>query len=305
MFDTPNSIPIVKIYEPLLLSAGVELYIKREDLLHAYISGNKYRKLKYNLQQASHMNHKTLLTFGGAYSNHIHAAAYAGFRYGFETIGVIRGEQTLPINPTLRDAGRFGMKIHYISRADYRNKHKAEFVESFRSKFGDFYLIPEGGSNSLAVKGCTEIVNVETKQFDHICCPVGTGGTLAGLVAGMAGQNKIWGFPALKNGAFLSDTITELLYSYDHCTYENWRLITDYHFGGYAKYSVHLIEFINNFKERHKIPLDPIYTGKMLYGIYDLITKSFFKRGERILAIHTGGLQGVNGFNERFGNLIR
>jgi 1-aminocyclopropane-1-carboxylate deaminase/D-cysteine desulfhydrase-like pyridoxal-dependent ACC family enzyme len=305
MFDVPNSIPIVKINDPLLEPSGVELFIKREDLIDIHISGNKYRKLKYNLEQAAHMNYKTLLTFGGAYSNHIHAVAYAGFRYGFETIGVIRGEQTLPINPTLRDAGRFGMKIHYISRADYRNKHTVEFIKGLESKFGHFYLIPEGGSNALAVKGCVEIVDEHTRQFDHICCPVGTGGTLAGLVAGMAGQNKIWGFPALKNGAFLTDTIMELLNSYNHSSYQNWGLIMDYHFGGYAKYSGQLIEFINKFKERHKIPLDPIYTGKMLYGIYDLITKSFFKRGEKVLAIHTGGLQGVNGFNERFGNLIR
>jgi len=304
MFEEIVFTPIVQIKDELTEKYGVELFIKREDLTDPYISGNKYRKLKYNLIYAKEHGFNTLLTFGGAYSNHIHAVAYAGFKYGFKTIGVIRGEEILPLNPTLKDAKYFGMKIHYISRAEYRDKKDLNFIESLKNKFGEFYLVPEGGSNALAVKGCTEILNETEKTFDHICCACGTGGTIAGLIASLNGAGKVWGFPALKNGGFLKKDISELILEFNSLEYNNWDLILDYHFGGYAKFNMDLVRFINQFKERHNIQLDPIYTGKLLYGIYEKIKDGFFKSNETVLAIHSGGIQGIKGFNDRFGNII-
>lgn len=304
MINKIISTPIVRIQDEHTEKYGVELYIKREDQTDPFISGNKYRKLKYNLLYAAENGFETLLTFGGAYSNHIHAVAYAGFKFGFKTIGIIRGEETKPLNPTLEDAASFGMEFHYISRAEYRRKVEEDFIDRLRAKFGNFYLIPEGGSNTLAVKGCTEILSDSDDHFDHICCACGTGGTIAGVIAGLDGEKSIWGFPILKNGEFLKKEISALIYSYNSSSYKNWDLITDFHFGGYAKYNYDLIAFINRFKKSHGIQLDPIYTGKMLFGVYANIKNRFFNPGEKILAIHTGGLQGIRGFNERYGKLI-
>ena len=305
MFEESIETPIFKVSDEIIEKFGVELYIKREDLTNPIISGNKYRKLKYNLIYAKERGFDTLLTFGGAYSNHIHAVAYAGCEFGFNTIGVIRGEATHPLNATLKDAARFNMKFHYVSRSDYRNKSDPAIVENLEKQFGKIYIIPEGGSNFNAVKGCTEILNEHEKSFDHICCSCGTGGTIAGIATSMNGLNSIWGFPALKNGGFLENDIKQHISNYSSNSYSNWNLILDYHFGGYAKYTPDLIDFINSFKERHLIQLDPIYTGKMLFGIYDKIKQGFFLPNDKILAIHTGGLQGIKGFNERHGNLLK
>ncbi len=304
MFDEQIHTPIVKISDRRLTKAGIELYMKREDLTHPYISGNKFRKLKYNLLEAKNQGQETLLTFGGAYSNHIHALAYAGKKYHFNTIGVIRGDMVLPLNPTLRDASDFGMKLHFISRSEYRCKTEPDFLEGLRKQYGDFYLVPEGGTNAHAVKGCAELVDDCVKTFDMICCAAGTGGTTAGIIAGLNGKQNVIGFPVLKPGEFLEAEIVKLLETCAEETYQNWCLMCKYHFGGYAKFDSKLIEFINRFNRKHHIPLDPVYTGKMVYGIYDLVSAGFFKRGQQILAIHTGGLQGIAGFNHRFGNLI-
>lgn len=304
MFEESVSTPIVKIYDEQLEKFEVELCIKREDLTDAHISGNKHRKLKYNLIHARKHGFDTILTFGGAYSNHIHAVAYAGYKFGFKTIGIIRGEENIPLNPTLADASYFGMKLHYVSRNDYRNKNSPIFIEELKRLFGEFFLVPEGGSNALAVKGCAEILNAQEKTFDHICCAIGTGGTIAGIIVSLDGSSNVWGFPALKNAAFLKQDISELINSYNKRKYKNWDLLLDYHFGGYAKFTLGLVDFINEFKKRHLIQLDPIYTGKMMYGIFDAIKNGFFSSGEKILAIHTGGIQGIKGFNERFGILL-
>jgi len=276
----------------------ISLFIKREDELHPFISGNKYRKLKYNLIEASNQKQHTLVTFGGAYSNHISATAAAGFEYNFKTIGIIRGdelatnlEQTLKNNPTLKFASEHNMKFHFVSRSDYRNKTTPEFIEKLKEKFGDFYLVPEGGTNNLAVKGCEEILNKKDKQYDVICCSIGTGGTISGLINSSKNHQNVIGFPALK-GDFLQNEIKKYV-----LTNYNWSLNTNYHFGGYAKVSEELITFINNFKRETQIPLDPVYTGKMMFGIVDLIKKNYFKKGTKILAIHTGGLQGIDGMN--------
>ncbi|WP_349353015.1 pyridoxal-phosphate dependent enzyme [Flagellimonas sp. MMG031] len=285
--------PNQHIVLPLLREKGVEMFVKREDTIHPLISGNKYRKLKYNLLEAKAQSQHTLLTFGGAYSNHIAATAYAGHKHGFKTIGVIRGEELetqWQDNPTLRLAHEHGMQFHFVSRSDYRRKNEPAFLETLKKQFGNVYLLPEGGTNELAVKGCMEILTEADANFDYVCSAVGTGGTLAGLINASQSHQTVLGFPALK-GDFLIEEIRTFAQN------NRWRLVTDYHFGGYAKVDHQLIVFINRFKQETGIPLDPIYTGKMLFGIFDLIKKDFFPSGSQILAIHTGGLQGIPGMN--------
>ena len=275
-------------------NANVELYIKREDLIHPLISGNKYRKLKYNLIQAKKENHATLLTFGGAFSNHILAVASAGFENNFKTIGVIRGEELfdkIEQNPTLKKAKELGMQFKFVSREDFRNKNNKDFLANLKTEFGDFYLLPEGGTNELAIKGCEEILTKEHKMFTHICCSIGTGGTISGIINSSLDSQQIVGFPSLK-GDFISNEISNFVEK------SNWNIISDYHFGGYGKITDELIRFINDFNAKNNIPLDPIYTGKMMFGIDDLLKKDYFPKDSKILAIHTGGLQGIKGMNE-------
>ncbi len=298
----PPQSPVLELHHPLWKAKGIRLSVKRDDLLDPLISGNKYRKLKYNLQEAAAQGHHTLLTFGGAFSNHIHATAAAGKKHGFKTIGIVRGERTEPLNPTLRDAEAMGMKIHYVDRTAYRQKQSPEFLEQLAQQFGAFYLIPEGGSNVLAVRGCEEIISELEESYTHVCCSCGTGATLAGIICGLQGAGMAIGFPALKGGSFLREEIDNLLSDRTQSrSLENWELITAYHFGGYAKFTPELVQFICDFRNYHSILLDPVYTGKMFYGIYDLIAKGHFPPGSNILALHTGGLQGIHGFNERFG----
>lgn len=280
------------------------IFLKREDLIHPQISGNKWRKLKYNLIEAEKTGKKTLLTFGGAYSNHIYAVAAAGKEYGFNTIGIIRGEEYNPLNPTLQFASNCGMELHYLNRAAYKFRNDKKFQDELLDRFKDVYLIPEGGSNTLAVKGGLEIIDDIVAEFDYICCACGTGGTLAGLVAGLNGKNKALGFPILKGGGFLKEEVSNLIKSYNGKVYENWDLIVDYHFGGYAKINYELVEFINEFEKLNDIKLDPIYTGKMLYGIYDLIKKNFWDKDQKIIAVHTGGLQGIEGMKNKIQKIL-
>jgi 1-aminocyclopropane-1-carboxylate deaminase len=275
------------------LNIDNQLFIKPEYQIDAFISGNKYRKLKYNLVEAESMGFSTLLTFGGAFSNHIAAVAQAGKVKGFKTIGIIRGEELgakIANNSTLQFARDCGMEFEFVSRDLYREKTSATFLKNLKHTFGDFYLIPEGGTNDLAVKGCEEILTESDSQFDYICCPVGTGGTISGIINASSETQKILGFPALK-GDFLTEDIRKF------ANKNNWELVTTYHFGGYAKINTELISFINRFKRQYGIPLDPIYTGKMLFGIFDLMTQDYFPKDAKILAIHTGGIQGIVGMN--------
>ena len=276
----------------------ITLHIKREDLIHPFVSGNKFRKLKYNLLQAKTEGKTKIITFGGAFSNHIAAVAYAGKEHDIETIGIIRGEELsskISENPTLTFAQNCGMKFDFITRDDYRNKDTISFIEKLEEQHGAFYLVPEGGTNELAIKGCEEILTTDDSFFTHICCSVGTSGTISGIINSAKPNQKIIGFPALK-GSFLSDDIRNFV------TSTNWELQSDYHFGGYAKINEELIRFINAFREQIGIPLDPIYTGKMMFGILDLINKGYFPEGSKILVIHTGGLQGIEGMNCKLKN---
>lgn len=302
-----NNIPLIEIFEDFLKEKNIRLYVLREDLIHPEISGNKWRKLKYNIQEAKNQGFSKLVTYGGAYSNHIAATAAAGRDYGIETIGIIRGEETLPLNNTLQIAANNGMKFKYVSRSFYRNnKYNSTFLEELKHEFGDFYLVPEGGSNAFAVKGCTEIKNNIIVNFDVITCANGTGGTIAGIIASLDNSKEIIGFPALKGGEFLVNDIQRLLNEYSlkfdaAIENNNWKLNTDFHFGGYGKINNELVDFVNEFNYKHNIPLDLIYTGKMMFGIYQTIKTTNQLNGRKIVVVHTGGLQGNKGFEERFG----
>lgn len=304
LFELEISTPVNQpIQLPILKEKGIELWIKREDTIHSFVSGNKFRKLKYNITKAQEEKYDTLLTFGGAYSNHIAATAAAGKIAGFKTIGIIRGdelgkdiERTLAGNTTLRHAVENGMQLKFVSREAYRNKTSEAFLKGLNYEFGKFYLVPEGGTNNLAVQGCEEILTIEDEKFNYICCAVGTGGTISGVINSAKEHQKVIGFPALK-GDFLGAEIDRFLKRNNH-----WSLQSAFHFGGYGKYTTELIRFINEFKEQTHIPLDPIYTGKMLFGILKMVERDEFEVGSKILAIHTGGLQGIDGVNQKLKN---
>lgn len=276
------------------LPNNIEIHIKREDLLHPYISGNKFRKLKYNIQKALQLNSELLITFGGAYSNHILATAAAGKEYNIRTLGIIRGEEienNYADNPTLSLAKELGMQFYFVSRDVYAKKETPSFIDDLKNKYKNSYIIPEGGTNQLAIKGCEEILTYEDSQFDYVCCAVGTGGTISGIINASKINQRIIGFSALK-GDFLSNVICNFVDK------SNWFINIDYHFGGYGKVTDELIAFLNSFYSTTAIPLDPIYTGKMVFGVLDMIQKKQFPKNSKILIIHTGGLQGNKGINK-------
>lgn len=287
--------PIQEIHHAVLKKAGVRLIIKREDLNHPHVSGNKWWKLKYNLADALQKDHKTILTFGGAFSNHIYAAAAAAQELKVNSIGIIRGEETWPLNPTLQFAINHGMQIHYVTRDEYQRKSTQEFMDNLHREFGAFYLIPEGGSNLLAVKGCAEFAETELSKIDcdFLCLPVGTGGTMAGFICGFHDRKNIIGISVLKNGGFLKGEIENLSEDFSGKSYQNWSLLTAYHHGGYAKFTKELLSFIDEMKRLHDLPLDHVYTGKLLWAVMKEIETGSFKSGSTILVLHTGGLQGI------------
>ena len=279
---------------PLLEKAGISLTVKREDLNHPTVSGNKWWKLKLNLEEAVNTGQRTILTFGGAYSNHLYATAAACAELGLNSIGVVRGERTRPLNATLQFAEEQGMHLHFVTRSAYREKNLASFQKDLGDRFGNFYLLPEGGSNLLAVQGCALFASGELANLtcDHIYLPVGTGGTMAGVICGLKDTVKITGVSVLKNGAFLEDEIRNFAYQYSGHVFTNWSLLTSCHHGGYARTTPRLLKFIKDMDERYGLPLDHVYTGKLLWAIFRDIEEGHLTRGANVLAIHTGGLQG-------------
>lgn len=249
---------------------------------------NKPRKLKYNLIAARNAGTSTLLTFGGAYSNHIRAVAAAGRAEGFTTIGVIRGEEHLPLNESLAFAVSQGMQLTYLDRELYRAKNSGEVQRFLESCYGDFFLIPEGGSNPAAVRGCAELPGEIAEPFDVICCPVGTGGTLAGIAAGLGAGQRAIGFAALKGG-FLTKEVAALQRQTYGKVFDNWHIEDDFHFGGYAKVPPELDAFAAKFGEEHGFEVDRIYVAKMLYGITQMIEAGKFAPGTRLIAVITTG----------------
>jgi 1-aminocyclopropane-1-carboxylate deaminase len=286
--------PIQKIETPWSQKAKINLWIKRDDLIHPQISGNKFRKLKYNILQAQLEGKDTILSFGGAFSNHIHAlAAYTNI-HQLKSIGIIRGEESNQTNPTLSDAVNWRMQLKFVDRSIYRNKADENYLKQLKDEFGDIYIVPEGGTNQYAIQGSSEIIKEIEFDFDYICTAVGTGGTIAGLIKSCPSKSKVLGFSALK-GDFLQKEVEELL-STEH---SNWSINTDFHCGGYAKTPQYLWYFIEEFKTQTQIQLDAIYTSKMMLGIKSLAEQGFFKQQSTIVALHTGGLQGLRGFTPK------
>jgi 1-aminocyclopropane-1-carboxylate deaminase len=280
--------PVVEIDDDRLTAAGVRVLLKRDDLIHPEVPGNKWRKLKYNIATARELGFETLLTFGGAYSNHIRATAAVGSYCGFSTIGVVRGEEHLPLNSSLRYAVSRGMRLMYIDRTMYRAKTTDVVIEALRDEFGDFYLIPEGGSNADAVRGCAELPAELDASVDVVFCAVGTGGTLAGVAAGLRTDQVVIGVPVLKGGAFLEDEIVGLQEQVYGERTGPWRLECDYHFGGYAKRTPELGEFIDDFEVRHGLRLDWVYEAKMMYALFDQVARNAFPRGTTVVALISG-----------------
>lgn len=285
--------PVQLLADPFGPEVPIRLWLKRDDRLHPLVSGNKWRKLKYNLLAARDRGLYTLLTFGGAYSNHLYATAAAGRAFGFQTVGIVRGNElaSQPRNPTLAFCEAAGMHLHFVDRAAYQRKNDPDFVADLQTRFGPCYVLPEGGTNDLARRGTAEILPEITAWFGHppdfVCCAVGTGGTLAGLAQSATPDTTVLGFLSLKAADF------QLPFGLKPS--ENLRLLSDYHFGGYGKTTPELLEFIRDVEQRTGVLLEQVYTGKMLYGIYDLTRRGYFPKNATVVAIHTGGLQGRSG----------
>jgi 1-aminocyclopropane-1-carboxylate deaminase len=286
--------PVQQIKTQLFDEQGLSVFIKRDDLIHPLISGNKWRKLKYILQKAAEENKNHLVTFGGAYSNHLLATAAAAAKFGFKSTGIVRGEEVE--NDTLFLCRLHGMNLIFVDRESYRDKESL-----FNKYFGDepdAFFIDEGGSSAEGAKGCTELIDELTETYEHIFCACGTGTTAAGIINGLQAHQLPTNFnaiPVFKNGEFIRDEIDRYLTSP-----ASYRLHTGYHFGGYAKTNDELIRFIKGFIVDTGILIEPVYTGKMLYAIYDLAAKGYFKSGSKILAVHTGGLIGLLGMKDKF-----
>lgn len=281
--------PLTRIHDPWLNQYAIQLWLKRDDLIHPVISGNKWRKLKYSLAHALALHSETLISMGGAYSNHLHALAFAGKQLGLKTRGFIRGENTSVVNPTLQDLLDWGMTLEFVTRTDYRLLRQYQQWDSLPDLTAGAYWLPEGGAGHYALQGIAELLDEIPISYDYLCVSCGTGTTLAGLLMQNLQPAKLLGFAALKNAHFLHAEIQQYL---SNPNVNDWSINLDYHFGGFAKVNAELIQFMHRFEQTTGIPLDPVYTGKMLYGIYDLIAQGYFKPGQHLLAIHTGGLQG-------------
>lgn len=281
--------PLEELRDDRLTEAGLRLFLKRDDLINPDIPGNKWRKLKYNVATARKEGHQALLTFGGAYSNHIRAASAAGYYFGFTTVGVIRGEEHLPLNPSLDYAVRHGMHLAYLDRSTYREKMSLDVIAMLHRRFGEFYLLPEGGSNAAALRGCAEIPGEIGSWFDLACCPCGTGGTLAGLAHGLGPGQRALGFSVLKGGEFLTRQVAGLQREAFGAVSGNWSIEYGFHLGGFARRNPALSQFIADFESRHALLLDWVYVAKMMYGIFALAEQGSFPAGTVIVAVITGG----------------
>ena len=293
-FDLEFYSPVHQIKDELFDKKGLEVFIKRDDLIHPIISGNKWRKLKYLLKQAQAENKTHLVTFGGAFSNHLLATAAAAAKFGFKATGIVRGE---PVNnDTLFLCRLHGMNLLFTDRESYRDK-PALYKKHFANDT-DAFFIDEGGASVEGAIGCSELIDELSEPYDHIFCACGTGTTAAGIINGIQRHRLSTQFhavPVFKNGGFIRDEIDKFLLKP-----ANYHLHTNYHFGGYGKTEERLIEFIKQFVASTGILIEPVYTGKMLFALYDLAAKDYFKPGSRILAIHSGGMWGLLGMKDKF-----
>ncbi len=299
-----NNSPLQLINHPIFKFHRLTISIKRDDLIHPIISGNKWRKLKYNLIHAKNNHKSSVLSFGGAYSNHIHALAFACHQQSLASIGIIRGEPHYANNFTLSWAKYWGMKLIFVDRETYKKRHQQDYLQQLQNQFSQSFIVPEGGSNKLALLGMSEVIdelNQQTK-FDSLLCPIGSAGTLAGLIQGDSNQHNLIGIAVLKQGAdnksYLRDEVIKLLPN-NTKDYQNWHIENNMHRGGYAKFSASDLERIFAFSKATNIPFEPIYSGKMLLALLDLIEQGYFPAGHKIVMLHTGGLQGLGGLAER------
>ncbi len=281
--------PLQRIEDPWLEPYQIELWLKRDDLLHPIISGNKWRKLKYALRHALALGCDTLISMGGAYSNHLHALAFAGSQFNLNTQAFVRGELVSPLNPTLQDLHDWGMQLEFVSRSEYRQLRLYQDWNALPKLQAGHYWLPEGGAGTYAQQGVAELLDEITLKFDSLCVACGTGATLAGLLTKKPSSAKVIGFAALKNAGFLNSDVARMSANAEG---NDWEINHAYHFGGFAEVNDELLMFMHRFETLTSIALDPLYTGKMLFGVYDLIAQGYFKKGQRIIAIHTGGLQG-------------
>ncbi len=315
LLELARRAPVQQLVWPFWQRRGVDVSLWRLDQLDASGSGNKLFKLAENLQAARRDGFSRILSFGGAFSNHIHALAIAGQAAGFETVGVIRGEVSAAENPTLRDAAAAGMQLHFVDRETYRaltqssekDLQNQALLHSLQKRFGPCYIVPEGGSNRLGVQGCVALGNAIAQMDecpDLVVLPTATGATLAGIVAGLNGRSRVLGIAVLKGGSFIAEHfIAEQVRAHlrllgagdgsaDTC---DWRVEPDHHCGGYARVPESLARFIGQFSEATGVGIEPVYSGKMLYAIHRLAECGEFAPGTRILAVHTGGMQGARG----------
>jgi 1-aminocyclopropane-1-carboxylate deaminase/D-cysteine desulfhydrase-like pyridoxal-dependent ACC family enzyme len=286
---------------------GIRFFVKRDDLIHDEVSGNKWRKLKWNIRNAIQTERDTLLTFGGAHSNHIAATAAAANVHGLQSIGIIRGEDVDFNNPTISKARAYGMKIHPVSRTEFKSIADRDYIESLRHRFGSFYLIPQGGQNHYGVQGCSEIMMELQRKYDRIFVACGTATTLSGLAVANKSGSLLYGISALKGGDFLLDTVKEYARKTfadaetEEAILDKVHLMTEFHFGGYAKIKPELIDFMRNFTTETGVKLDPVYTGKAAFAMTELAKKIEIPTNEVWLLIHSGGLQGIPAMEEREG----
>ena len=287
MFLKSKNRRVVSLENQLFKDKKLKVLVQIDQSLYDQCSGNKWWKLKYNLLEAKEKKYTSVLTFGGAFSNHILAVSKACQNLGISSIGIIRGDEIDGTNSTLSKARQNGMKLNFIDRATYRDKENIDWNELYKN----CYIIPEGGTNQLAVEGCKEFLITNT--FDYVCCSVGTGGTISGIINSLTKDQFAIGFSALKNGYFLENKINEYVES------QNWSLNHDFHFNGYAKMNKELVDFMNDFKKTFQISLDPVYTSKLFYGVFKLIEQDFFEENNTILIVHSGGLQAIQGMNQK------
>ena len=276
-------LPKTRITNSFTYEHHIELDILRLDLLHPIISGNKFFKLKYPLKQALQEKREGILSFGGAYSNHLHALAFAANRAGLKSVGIIRGEKPSKLSATLEDCMAWRMQLQFVSRDAYRHKTDEEVLQQLQKEFPHYLIVPEGGSSAEGIKGAEEIYTHIGSEYSHIAVAVGTATTLRGIAKRANAKQQVLGFSALKN-AFPT---------YQPIAHE--QLIQEYHFGGFAKHTPELKQFMNDFRQEHQVELDFIYTAKMMFGIFDLIQQGYFETGAKVLMVHSGGLQGNRG----------
>ena len=299
--------PIQQIVHPDITEYGVELWMKRDDLIHPEVSGNKWRKLKHYVEKAK--GRDGIVTFGGAYSNHIAATAAVGKLLGIETIGIIRGDELEPSsNPTLSKAHADGMKLLFVTREEYGFRDQLAYHKQIKQEYGNVVVMPEGGAGYEGIVGATEIMK-EQDDFDLVAVSCGTGTTLTGILISLGTHQHVMGFSALK-GVRIEEEVRRMIGDYfldksiEDDYQDGYSIFDEYHFGGYAKVDAELIDFMRSFYKHTNIKLDPVYTGKMMFGLIDQIKKNKELRGKKILAIHTGGIQGIQGVEAKLGQLI-